>query len=80
MQTVTLKLNWPKLISIIFASGLTGAAWFALIVIFFVIPRRDAESAAQIETAYIKGVMAKISSPKNCSSWIILRNGKVVCE
>ena len=81
MQTVTVKLNWPKLISIIFASGLTGAAWFALIVIFFVIPRRESESAAQIETAYIKGAMIKIAERKTkCTSWIISKNGKIYCD
>jgi len=77
---IAIQLTRRELITIAFTAALTGATCIALIVIFFVLPRRDAESAARVETAYIKGVMAKISSPKNCSSWIVLRNGKVNCE
>ena len=77
---IAIQLTRRELITIIFTAALTGATCIALLVIFSVMPRRDAESAARVETAYVKGVMAKISSPKNCSSWIISKNGKVNCE
>ena len=81
MQNVTIKLTKRELITIIFSSVLTGAAWLAMIVIFFVIPRRESESAVQIETAYIKGAMIKIAERKTkCTSWIIAKNGMVYCE
>ena len=81
MRTVTIKLTKRELITIVSVSVLTGAAWLAIIVIFFVIPRRESESAVQIETAYIKGAMIKIAERKTkCVSWIISKNGKVYCE
>ena len=81
MRTVTIKLTKRELVTIVFVSVLTGAAWLAMIVIFIVIPRRESESAVQIETAYIKGAMIKIAERKTkCTSWIISKNGKVYCE
>lgn len=81
MRTITVKLTWQEFISIIFASVLTGAAWIAVITILVVIPRHKSEASAQIETAYVKGAMVKITQQKTkCMSWVITKNGKVFCE
>ena len=77
---ITIQTNPREIAMMIFTAALTGAGCMALIVIFFVLPRRDAETEARVDTAYVKGVMVKISQPKNCASWIIKKNGKVVCE